>query len=141
MIDDRLHPLLLKVGVVSDIGIVRIIVLDRLIGGFQYPVAGISRPTISAPDNRWNNNNLNLLKSITGSDFEVVQMGAVYTDTNVPTVRRRPSAVSVRVSSVTCGTPVTLSWNVTNSLYNIILLHCVGGHKQLQLTSPAQQAK
>ena len=97
MIDDRLHPLLLKVGVVSDIGIVRIIVLDRLIGGFQYPVAGISRPTISAPDNRWNNNNLNLLKSVTGSDFEVVQMGAVYTDTNVPTGRRRPSAVSVRV--------------------------------------------
>src|SRR5213596_2986882 len=44
MIDDRLHPLLLKVGVVSDIGIVRIIVLDWLIGGFQYPVAGIGKP-------------------------------------------------------------------------------------------------
>jgi len=74
-----------------------------------------------APDNRWNNNNLNLLKSITGSDFEVVQMGAVYTDTNVPT--GPPPAIgsfSASVSSVTSGTAVTLSWNVTNSLYNII---------------------
>src|SRR5881296_2072495 len=44
MIDDRLHPLLLKVRVVSGIGIVRIIVRDRLISGFQYPVAGIGKP-------------------------------------------------------------------------------------------------
>jgi len=27
---------------------------------------------------------------------------------------------NANVSSVTSGTPVTLSWNVTNSLYNII---------------------
>src|SRR5881396_3761656 len=74
-----------------------------------------------APDNRWNNNNLNLLKSITGSDFEVVQMGTVYTDTNVPT---GPSpaigSFTASMSTVTSGTPVTLNWNVTNSFYNII---------------------
>ena len=74
-----------------------------------------------APDNRWNNNNLNLLKSITGSDFEVVQMGTVYTDTNVPT--GPPPAIgsfTASMSTVTSGTPVTLNWNVTNSFYNII---------------------
>ncbi len=74
-----------------------------------------------APDNRWNNNNLNLLKSITGSDFEVVQMGTVYTDTNVPT--GPPPAIgsfSASMSTVPPGTSVMLTWNVTNSLYNII---------------------
>src|SRR5437879_6151617 len=38
-----------------------------------------------APDDRWNNNDLNLLKSITASSFEVVQMGTIFTDANVPT--------------------------------------------------------
>src|SRR6058998_364756 len=37
------------------------------------------------PDDRWNNTNLNLLKSITASNFEVVQMGTIFTDANVPT--------------------------------------------------------
>jgi len=31
------------------------------------------------PDNRWNNTNLNLLKTITASNFEVVQMGTIVT--------------------------------------------------------------
>jgi hypothetical protein len=33
-----------------------------------------------APDQRWNDTELNALKRITGSDFEVVQMGPVTTN-------------------------------------------------------------
>jgi hypothetical protein len=74
-----------------------------------------------APDNRWNNSNLSLLKSITASDFEVVQMGTAYTDSNVPTGPAPAiGSFNASASTVTSGTPVTLNWNVTNSLYNII---------------------
>src|SRR5207244_9917019 len=38
-----------------------------------------------APDNRWNNTDLNLLKQITASNFEVVQTGTIFTPANVPT--------------------------------------------------------
>jgi hypothetical protein len=74
-----------------------------------------------APDSRWNNNDLNLLKSITASNFEVVQSGTVYTPANVPT---GPSptigSFTANPSTVSAGQPVTLSWSVTNAVYNII---------------------
>lgn len=74
-----------------------------------------------APDPRWNNTNLNLLKNITASDFEVVQMGTIYTPANVPT---GPSPVidsfTATPATVSAGEPVTLSWNVVNSIYNIV---------------------
>src|SRR6266851_2750856 len=38
-----------------------------------------------APDRRWNNSDLSVLKTVTGADFDVVAMGTVYTDANVPT--------------------------------------------------------
>jgi hypothetical protein len=73
------------------------------------------------PDNAWNNTNLNLLKQITASSFEVVTLGTVYTDANVPT---GPSPTinnfTANPSTVTAGSPVTLSWTVSNSTYNII---------------------
>jgi len=73
------------------------------------------------PDNGWNNTNLNLLKQITASNFDVVALGTVYTDANVPT---GPSptigSFTANPSTVTAGSPVTLSWSVSNSLYNII---------------------
>ena len=73
------------------------------------------------PDDRWNNNNLNLLKSITASNFEVVQMGTIYTPANVPTGPSPTiSSFTANPTSVTAGSPVTLSWNVSNSVYNII---------------------
>lgn len=73
------------------------------------------------PDNRWNNNDLNLLKSITASNFEVVQMGTIYTPSNVPT-GPSPTIASFTAnpSTSTSGSPVTLSWSVSNSIYNII---------------------
>ena len=73
------------------------------------------------PDNRWNNTNLNLMKSITASNFEVVQQGTIYTPANVPTGPSPTiSSFTANPSSVTAGSPVTLSWNVTNSTYNLI---------------------
>ena len=73
------------------------------------------------PDNAWNNTNLNLLKQITASSFEVVALGTVFTDANVPTGPSPTiSSFTANPSSVTAGSPVTLSWTVSNNLYNII---------------------
>src|SRR6266487_2721255 len=74
-----------------------------------------------APDNRWNNNDLNLLKQITASNFEVVQLGTIYTPANVPTGPNPTiSSFSANPTSISAGQPVTLSWSVSNSTYNII---------------------
>src|SRR5205823_564987 len=73
------------------------------------------------PDDRWNNNNLNLLKQITASNFEVVQTGTIFTPTNVPTGPSPTiSSFSANPTTVMSGQPVTLSWSVSNSVYNII---------------------
>ncbi len=73
------------------------------------------------PDNRWNNSDLNLLKSITASNFDVVAQGTIYTSANVPT-GPSPTITSFTANptSAMAGTPVTLSWSVSNSTYNII---------------------
>jgi hypothetical protein len=74
-----------------------------------------------APDNRWNNTNLNLLKQITASNFEVVQTGTIYTPANVPTGPNPTiSSFTANPTSISAGQPVTLSWSVSNSTYNII---------------------
>ena len=74
-----------------------------------------------APDSRWNNTNLNLLKQITASNFEVVQTGTIYTPANVPTGPSPSiSTFSANPTTVSAGQPVTLSWSVSNSMYNII---------------------
>jgi hypothetical protein len=74
-----------------------------------------------APDNRWNNGDLNRLKSITASDFEVVQTGTIFTPANVP---KGPSptirSFTANRSTFWAGQPVTLSWSVSSSIYNII---------------------
>jgi hypothetical protein len=73
------------------------------------------------PDDRWNNTNLNMLKTITASNFEVVQMGTIYTPANLPT---GPSptigSFTANPTNVTTGSPVTLSWSTSNAEYNII---------------------
>jgi len=73
------------------------------------------------PDPRWNNNDLDQLKTLAASDFEVVQLGAIITPANVPT-GSSPAISSFTASpgTVSAGTPVTLSWSVTNAIYNII---------------------
>lgn len=74
-----------------------------------------------APDTRWNNTDLNLLKNLHASDFEVVQTGTIYTPTNVPTGSAPAiSNFTANPTTVSAGQPVTLSWSVSNSTYNII---------------------
>ena len=74
-----------------------------------------------APDTRWNNTNLNLLKNLHASDFEVVQTGTIYTPANVPTgAAPTISSFTANPTTVSAGQPVTLSWSASNSTYNII---------------------
>ncbi len=74
-----------------------------------------------APDDRWNNTNLNLLKQITASSFEAVQTGTIYTPANVPTGPSPTiSSFSANPTTVSAGQPVTLSWTTSNSTYNIV---------------------
>ena len=69
-------------------------------------------------DSRWNNDDLHLLTQVTAADFDVVQMGTVYTSSNVPQGSAPSiSGLSASSSTVTAGSPVTLSWNATNASY------------------------
>jgi len=73
------------------------------------------------PDNNWNNSELDQLKTLTASDFEVVLMNPVYTPDNVP------QGPSPTVSSFTANPPIinvgqtsTLSWTDSNVIYTIV---------------------
>ncbi len=74
-----------------------------------------------APDDRWDNDDLHNLDQVTASDFEVVQMGTVYTQSNLPT-GSLPDIASFTASetSVSAGTQVTLNWNVSGASYLIV---------------------
>jgi hypothetical protein len=74
-----------------------------------------------APDDRWNNSNLSLLKTITASNFEVVAMGTIYMPDNVPTGPAPTiSSFTANLSTAFKGQMVTLSWNTSGGEYNII---------------------
>jgi hypothetical protein len=73
------------------------------------------------PDNCWSNNDLGQLKTLTASDFELVQLGTVYTPVNLPTgASPNITSFTASPSTVSAGTPVTLSWSLTNAIFNII---------------------
>jgi hypothetical protein len=74
-----------------------------------------------APDSGWNNDDLHNLGSVTAADFDVVAMSQIYTEANVPT-GPPPTITSFTASptTVSAGQPVTLSWVVSNSDYNIV---------------------
>ncbi len=82
---------------------------------------GSSMYISGAPDDNWNNDDLHNLDGVTASDFEVIQMNPIYTAANVPT-GPAPSIASFTASSqsVSAGTQVTLSWNVTGASYLIV---------------------
>jgi len=74
-----------------------------------------------APDDRWNNDDLHNLDGVTASDFDVIQMTAIYTNANIP--HGAAPAISSFIASsqsVSAGTPVTLSWSVTGASYLIV---------------------
>lgn len=71
-------------------------------------------------DSRWNNDHLQQMRSITASDFEVIQISPLYTPQNVPTGPNPTINSFTATSSGGRGQPVTLSWNVTNGEYYIV---------------------
>jgi hypothetical protein len=91
-----------------------------------------------APDDRWNNSNLNLLKTITAANFEVVALGTIYTPANVPT-GSAPTISSFTTSTPTVfkGNVATLSWNVSGSEYNIISPQVGATRGNTVMVSPA----
>jgi hypothetical protein len=73
------------------------------------------------PDNSWSNNDLGLLKSIPASEFDVILVSPLYTPANVPTGPNPIiSSFTATPQTVSAGTPVTLTWAASNSIYNII---------------------
>lgn len=77
---------------------------------------GSSMYTGGAPDDRWDNNDLHNLGGVNASDFEVLQMSPVYTQSNLPTgAAPHITSFTADQTSVTTGTPVTLSWQVTGA--------------------------
>jgi hypothetical protein len=71
-----------------------------------------------APDDRWNNDDLHSLDQVTASDFEVVEMNPIYSQSNLPT-GTAPVIASFTASAnnVSAGTQVTLTWSATGASY------------------------
>jgi hypothetical protein len=74
-----------------------------------------------APDERWDNDDLHALASVTASNFEVIQMSPIYTSANLPAgPPPKIMAFSASSTSVASGTSVTLSWQVSGASYVIV---------------------
>jgi hypothetical protein len=74
-----------------------------------------------APDAHWDDNDLSALKAIDASQFDVVQMGTVYDDASAPTgAVPTINSFSASQTTVSAGTPVTLTWSVSNDSYDFI---------------------
>ena len=82
---------------------------------------GSSMYISGAPDSRWDNSDLHNLGAVTTSDFDVIQIAPLYTSANVPT-GPSPTITSFTASSasVTAGTTVSLSWQVSGASYVIV---------------------
>ena len=74
-----------------------------------------------APDDRWNNSDLHLLDGATSADFDVIQISPLYTNSNIPTgANPQISSFTASATSVSPGTAVTLSWQVSGASYVIV---------------------
>jgi hypothetical protein len=73
-----------------------------------------------ASDSRWGSD-LESLKTVPSSAFEVVQMNPVYTNANVPNgAAPAISSFTANPSHVASGGSVTLAWSATNAQYVIV---------------------
>jgi hypothetical protein len=82
---------------------------------------GSSMYISGAPNDNWNDDDLHNLDGVTAADFEVIQMNAVYTSANVPQGAAPViSSFAASSQSVSAGTQVTLSWNVTGASYFVV---------------------
>jgi hypothetical protein len=82
---------------------------------------GSSMYITGAPNDNWNNDDLHLLGNVTASDFEVVQMNPIYTQSNVPQ-GAAPSINSFTAgpATISAGAQTTLSWSATGASYFVI---------------------
>jgi len=76
---------------------------------------------IGAPDERWDNDDLQKLRQVPASAFEVVQMGTVYTAANVPT-GAAPTIKSLTAdrTTVASGGAAVLTWAADNASYYVV---------------------
>jgi hypothetical protein len=82
---------------------------------------GSSMYISGAPDDRWSNDDLHNLGSVTASNFEVIQISPLYTSANVPSgAAPHITQFIASANSVAAGSPVTLSWQVTGASYVIV---------------------
>jgi hypothetical protein len=82
---------------------------------------GSSMYSSGAPDNRWSNDDLHNLGNVTASDFDVIRISPLYTSANVPSgPAPQITQFIASANSVSAGTPVTLSWQVTSASYVIV---------------------
>jgi hypothetical protein len=80
---------------------------------------GSSLFVTGASDSRWGSD-LDSLKTVPATAFEVVQMSAIYTASTVPTGAAPTIASFSATPSSSAGSSVTLSWSVNNATYIII---------------------
>jgi hypothetical protein len=74
-----------------------------------------------APDDRWDNNDLHVLGQVKTSDFEVIQMTPLYTQTNVPNgAAPQIASFTASANSIPAGAQVTLSWLESGASYVIV---------------------
>ena len=73
------------------------------------------------PDARWNDNDLNALKAVPASAFDVVQMAPLYDSATAPTGAAPViNSFTASATSVTSGASVTLTSTVTGASYSYI---------------------
>ena len=82
---------------------------------------GSSMYISGAPDSRWSNDDLHNLGQITASDFEVLQLTPLYTNSTAPNGPSPAiSSFAASSTSIANGSNVTLSWQVTGAAYVIV---------------------
>jgi hypothetical protein len=73
-----------------------------------------------ASDNRWGSD-LDSLKNVPATAFEVVQMTPIYTAANVPSgVAPKISSFTATPANVSSSGSVSLAWNVSNASYLVV---------------------
>ncbi len=73
------------------------------------------------PDSRWNDDDLNALKSVPASAFDVVKMNPVYDSASAPTgAAPTINSFTASATQVALGSSVTLTPTVTNGSYSYI---------------------
>ena len=73
------------------------------------------------PDNRWNNNDLDSLKQVPASAFEVLLMDPIYTPNNLPQGNAPViSSFSANPSTISPAQKATLTWSSTGTSYYVV---------------------